>query len=97
MKTFKQIKQDIYAVRKCYDTVLYTMLDELKKKNLSDDERDQVIEMIKRTLNHKNGHEDNHQEIFELMGENKGIWIGAAAFASGMLIGKVITSILCRK
>ncbi len=97
MKTFKQIKQNINVVRKTYDTVLYTLLDELKNKNLSDDERDQVIECIKKTLNYKNGHENEHREIFELMGENKGIWVGAAAFATGMFIGKVITTVLCRK
>ena len=97
MRTFKQTKQEIYTDRKCFDTVLDGLLKVLEKKDLDYEDRVYAIKVIKNTIKHKNEHEDVNYELYELMGENKGILIGAAAFAGGMFIGKVITTILCRK
>lgn len=97
MKTFKRIKRESYAVRKQYDTILDGLLKVLEKKDLDYENRIYAVEMVKRAIKHKNEHEEVNDELFELMGENKGIWLGAAAFASGLFVGKVITRILCRK
>lgn len=97
MKNFKQIKQEIHDRRENLDSILRIYLEELEKEDLDHSKRIRNINVIKNVARYKNECEEDYQELFELMGENKGIWLGAAAFASGLLIGKVITTILCRK
>lgn len=97
MKNFKRIKQDIYERRKGLDSILEAYLEKLEKADIDYDERVRTIKVIKNIARYKSECEEDYQELYELMGENKGIWIGAAAFASGLFIGKVITTILCRK